>query len=256
MINLHTHTVRCGHASGTDREYIEAAIAAGYREIGFSDHSYLKLDEYAAGIFCPDEKTAEDYVRSIRALREEYKDRITIHLGMEMEYVGKCFDEMLAYYRDLGIEYFILGQHIAYRDDGSEVYAGMPNDSLRSFDRYMDDCLEGMSTGAFTYLAHPDLLKYTGDRTVYRDRAAAFAEKLVGNQVQLEYNRLGFFETRNYPDPDFWPLVSELDIPVIWGLDAHFPRQIGDLDVQKKAQAFSEKNSLRLIQTLDLTLRN
>ena len=36
--NLHTHTYRCNHASGTDREYVEAAIKAGMKTLGFADH--------------------------------------------------------------------------------------------------------------------------------------------------------------------------------------------------------------------------
>ena len=35
MQNFHTHTYRCHHAKGSDREYVEAAIKAGYTEIGF-----------------------------------------------------------------------------------------------------------------------------------------------------------------------------------------------------------------------------
>ena len=31
--NYHTHTPRCRHATGTEREYIEAAIAAGIRKM-------------------------------------------------------------------------------------------------------------------------------------------------------------------------------------------------------------------------------
>ena len=223
MINLHTHTVRCGHARGTDREYIEAAIAAGYKEIGFSDHSYLRLDEYGAGRFLPDDALVKDYVRSIRTLREEYRDRITIHLGMEMEYVATCFDEMLSYYKAQGIEYFILGQHIAYLDDGSVTYAGMPNGSAASMDRYIRDCLEGMGTGVFTYLAHPDLINFTGDRELYKARMAEFVQKAVSMKVQLEYNRLGFFESRNYPDKDFWALAGEAHADVCCALDAHSP---------------------------------
>ena len=36
--NYHTHTFRCQHASGTEREYIESALAAGITKIGFSEH--------------------------------------------------------------------------------------------------------------------------------------------------------------------------------------------------------------------------
>lgn len=33
--NYHTHTFRCKHASGTDRDYVEAAVANGFSELGF-----------------------------------------------------------------------------------------------------------------------------------------------------------------------------------------------------------------------------
>ena len=37
--NYHTHTTRCYHASGKDEEYVKAAIKAGIKELGFSDHT-------------------------------------------------------------------------------------------------------------------------------------------------------------------------------------------------------------------------
>ena len=36
--NFHTHTMRCNHADGTDRAYVEAAIKSGIKVLGFSDH--------------------------------------------------------------------------------------------------------------------------------------------------------------------------------------------------------------------------
>ena len=39
LYNYHTHTARCNHASGTDREYVEKAIEAGYKTLGISDHA-------------------------------------------------------------------------------------------------------------------------------------------------------------------------------------------------------------------------
>ena len=37
--NYHTHTWRCNHARGTERDYIEQAIASGVKILGFSDHT-------------------------------------------------------------------------------------------------------------------------------------------------------------------------------------------------------------------------
>ena len=42
--NYHTHTTRCQHAKGTEREYVEAAIRGGYKILGFSDHTPYPFD--------------------------------------------------------------------------------------------------------------------------------------------------------------------------------------------------------------------
>jgi histidinol-phosphatase (PHP family) len=59
-VNYHTHTVRCRHASGTEREYIETAISRGITTLGFSDHSPYIFD----GV----------YYSSFRMRPEELKD--------------------------------------------------------------------------------------------------------------------------------------------------------------------------------------
>ena len=37
--NFHTHTARCLHATGTDEDYVKAALHSGYTLLGFSDHT-------------------------------------------------------------------------------------------------------------------------------------------------------------------------------------------------------------------------
>ena len=89
--SLHTHTFRCGHASGTEREYIENAIAAGFDTLGFSDHApYVFRDGYYSG-FRMRPELQEDYVTTLLALREEYKGKIDIKIGYEAEYYPEFF---------------------------------------------------------------------------------------------------------------------------------------------------------------------
>lgn len=86
MFNFHTHTYRCGHAKGTDEEYVLSAIKMGYDTIGFSDHApYIFPDGSESG-FRVKKKDARDYADSVRALQEKYKDKIDIKLGFELEY--------------------------------------------------------------------------------------------------------------------------------------------------------------------------
>ena len=39
LTNYHTHTARCGHAEGTEEEYILTALRCGFKVLGFSDHT-------------------------------------------------------------------------------------------------------------------------------------------------------------------------------------------------------------------------
>lgn len=49
LCNYHTHTFRNRHSSGTEREYIEAAIGCGIRTLGFSEHApYRYPDGYSS----------------------------------------------------------------------------------------------------------------------------------------------------------------------------------------------------------------
>ena len=50
LTNYHTHTYRCHHADGTERDYVEAAIQRGFKALGFSDHSpYIFNSDYYSG---------------------------------------------------------------------------------------------------------------------------------------------------------------------------------------------------------------
>ena len=47
VINFHTHTSRCHHASGSVQDYLQAAWNAGVKYIGISDHSPEPLNSTA-----------------------------------------------------------------------------------------------------------------------------------------------------------------------------------------------------------------
>ena len=74
--NFHTHTTRCNHAVGEDRQYVEEAIKGGLKVLGFSDHSpyFFSGDYYST--FRMKREQVPGYVDSILALKKEYKDDI------------------------------------------------------------------------------------------------------------------------------------------------------------------------------------
>ena len=98
--NYHTHTPRCNHAEGAERDYIERALEAKFRELGFSDHSPYLFDVpgyYSRFRMKPEQ--LEDYANTLLALREEYRDRIRLFIGLEMEYYPRLFSRTLDFLR-------------------------------------------------------------------------------------------------------------------------------------------------------------
>ena len=64
--------------------------------MGFSDHApFVYPGGFQAG-YCVHAEDAEDYIDTLKALREKYKGKIEIIIGFEMEYYPIYFDYMLS----------------------------------------------------------------------------------------------------------------------------------------------------------------
>lgn len=233
----HSHTTRCGHAYGTDREYVEAAIDAGFKVIGFSDHIFFP------GVQQPgmrgDFSQLEDYKQSVLSLQKTYQKDITIHLGFEAEY----YPEFDAYYRSLfhkhGFDYLILGHHFRFKDGRFPVYYAAAK-TPAILDEYASGIVRALQTNFFSYVAHPDLymLGYVGGWDEHAKRTAhRICEAAKASNTPLELNLGGVNgrgvmtiagETRYpYPYAPFWEIAKQHDVTTIIGIDAHAPDQYG-----------------------------
>lgn len=225
MNNFHTHTTRCRHAFGKDRDYVTKAIKAGISQLGFSDHAPMlfPVDNYYS-TFRMFPEDLNDYVNSVNLLREEYQGKIDIRLGFEIEYFPKIFDKTVEFLKQYGYEYLILGQH--FTDNEYEPYAhycGSPTKSVEIFDKYINQALEGLKTGKFLYIAHPDLINFKGSDKIYCEKMEYFCKEIKKLGYPVEFNLLGFAQKRNYPDKRFWKIVKEVGNTVVIGFDAHSP---------------------------------
>ena len=86
--NYHTHTKRCGHASGSPEEYVLRAIEGGIKYMGFSDHLPLKFNDGSEGRHRIPFGEAEAYMKETRALAEKYKDKIEIIVSRNSQFRG------------------------------------------------------------------------------------------------------------------------------------------------------------------------
>lgn len=227
--NFHTHTFRCNHADGTDRAYVEAAIKNGIKVLGFSDHTpYPAFPDpaYYSNFRMRPEQTA-DYCDSILRLKEEYKNDVEILIGFEAEYYPEMFADLLAFLKNYPYDYLILGQHCVGKEYENNHWSSHPTTNTEILERYVDQTVAGMQTGAFAYLCHPDLIHFKGDDDVYLEQMKRICETALALDMPLECNMLGYRAWRNYPDDRFFRLAAAYNCKVILGVDAHSPAEIG-----------------------------
>lgn len=233
--NYHTHTVRCNHAEGTEREYIENAIRAGLKTLGFSDHCPQIFPEGVDSWFRMKPSELEGYVETLLAFREEYRGQIEILIGLEAEYYPGLWESFLDLIEPYPIDYIILGQHFLDNEYDTGIYCGRRTGDPDLLRRYCRQCTEALETGRFLYLAHPDLIYFTGSDALYEKEMAGLCRFCREKDIPLEMNLLGFREGRNYPRKHFWEIAAREGNKVILGADAHRPEHVCSPEIVEQA---------------------
>lgn len=251
VYNYHTHTKRCGHATGEDEEYVVSAIKYGIKRLAFTDHIMLPYvhEPRVRG----DYSLLEDYLSSVNELKEKYKHQIEILVGFEAEY----YDVFVDYYKWLlkeKVDFLILGQH-NYVDNYEAVNYFHKDSSIEDIRHYTDDVIKGIESGLFTYIAHPDMFMYsqkefTKEIEVEARRILAKCEEY---DMPIEINICGMRRpswnghSYGYPCEEFFELVKEYNIKVVLGIDAHDPSHFNQEDIDK-AMEFAKRHNIKVIE--------
>lgn len=225
--NWHTHTKRCGHAIGTDEEYVQAAIQGGLTTLGFSDHVAYEPEHLSERMRM---REVPDYVASIQSLKEMYRDQIDLYVGMEVECYPDQWETLSRFRREM--DYCILGQHYLELDEESTYDLIWPEE----LERYGDLLEYACKHSLCDYIAHPDVCLYRYPSM--DDSVKALAERIAHLSVQydmpVELNcgsgvRAGKHmfmdgERYSYPTRTFFEAFAKEHSPVIIGLDVHDPK--------------------------------
>lgn len=247
LYNYHTHTARCRHASGTDREYVEKAIEGGIKTLGISDHApylFKNSDYYSTYRMFTDE--LQDYAESVRSLAKEYQKDIRVLLGFELEYYPAFHKEEMAFLSQVKPDYCIMGQHFLGNEIG-EVYSGhlhKPEDLTR----YVSQVLEGLATGDFAYIAHPDVAGFNFPHTHIQKEYTRLCEGAKALKIPLEINLLGLLTKRHYPNKTFFEIAAKVGNDIVLGVDAHEPKYLSDKNLHEAGKQMANNLGLRLIE--------
>ena len=248
LTNYHTHTTRCGHAEGTEEEYILTALRCGYKVLGFSDHTpwaYATPGFVSRIRMLPSQ--LDDYVLTLRGLREKYADKLHIRIGLEAEYFPAYLGWLREEMERLDIEYLILGCHYDTTDEQDARASRFGGSTSTAHGRrYAEQVVEALETGLYRYLAHPDLFlnrvtAFDADaEKACRDICAAAARL----DIPLEYNMAGLtLQDRpdgslGYTRDEFWRIAAEYPVKAIVGCDAHAPSELDVVPAIEEKKAF------------------
>ncbi len=236
--DTHTHTARCGHAGGRDEEYVEAAIACGLVAIAVTDHLpfyWLPRAEHDPALAMAPEELPR-YVDAVLALKERYRGRIEVLLGIEADFVAgheEALERELArvpFDVVLGSAHFLGGWCV---DDTSSIpgYRQGQAEVDRIWARYAEAALAAARSGLFDVLSHLDLPKKFGFRPsapfAGREDEIVAAVAASGCAVELSSGGRRKPVGEEYPAPALLRRLVAAGAPLVLSSDAHAPAEVG-----------------------------
>jgi histidinol-phosphatase (PHP family) len=235
--DLHTHHERCGHATGTIRLYIEAAINNGLQVIGISDHSpYFahEKDHPEPGIAMAKSEFAK-YVEEVLKLKAEYEGRIDVLLGVESDFYAEHAEIYRSVYEKYPFDYIIGSIH---QVGGVSIFNRKRWNGLNEKqkvaqkEQYYELIEHSARSGMFQILGHIDAMRgyYPEFANIKTDAVDRCLKVIAESDVAIEINTSG--KTKDcggwYPTDEILERAHHYGVRVTFGSDAHVPERVGD----------------------------
>jgi histidinol-phosphatase (PHP family) len=247
--NFHSHCTFCdGHSQ--PEEYVKTALSLHFRAWGFSSHSPLPFETSWNMSAC----NLDGYIREISRLKEKYRGRIEIYLGLEIDYLDETCNASLPRFRSLPLDFRIGSLHfLPWRQPLAEenmtcidgpfdlfvetVRERYGNDVRRITEHFFDTSMQMAEAGGFDIVGHPDKICMNASGCPGFDRSADWYRKPFEDYVCLiaekgyvmEINTKNFLRKGQlYPATDTLKLIRKHRIPVMVNSDCHTPALAND----------------------------
>lgn len=226
-VDLHNHTTRCNHATGTIDEYIKKAIELKIDVFGFSEHAPMNFDEKYRLSF--DEIDA--YVSDVLTAKETYKNDIEILLGYEVDFLSGYMDDRVL---NSNVDYLIGSVHFLdkWGFDNPEFIGGWKSRNIDDIWKEYFEAIEQMSQSKkFDIVGHLDLIKvfkYLPKQDI-RLIAKNALKAIKASGMTIEVNAAGLRKPvgEPYPSKQLLEEAYNLNIPITLSSDAHAVDQVG-----------------------------
>ncbi len=241
LCDNHVHTSLCGHATGEMEEYVQVALERGLQKLIFLEH----MEE---GINAPtktwlSENDFDTYFSEGRRLKELYRGRIEIGLGVECGYNPDRFEELSArlnkrVWDQIGISCHFLkvegrDHHLNLLSRNYEnIQLARQIGAGQLLDRYFISLIQAVERLPGTMLCHLDAaLRFLPEIELTDSHYQLIDELLqaVGaKQMAIEINSSGLaIRNEQFPNRRIIGMARSCNIPFVFGSDAHRPEDVG-----------------------------
>ena len=233
-IDYHTHHNRCGHAQGTLRDMIQAAIEMGIDQLGLSDHSphFFREQEHFDPRSAMARSEFPNYIAECVALRDEFAGQIDIRIGVESDYIAGWAERYHQIYNQFSLDYIIGSVHLF---DGHHVYSRQrweepgadPDEIYKAYFRHVQESTR--YAHCWDIIGHCDAVKAlkrrpNGDLTAVLDETA---QAIARSGLTVELNTSGMRKCQEvFPSPDMVARLHRLGVTFTFGSDAHSPQEL------------------------------
>jgi len=249
LSNYHSHSLFCDGRS-TPEEFVKLAVSAGFKAYGFSSHSPLPFETNW-------NMSASDlpaYLEHTAYLKEKYKGKIDLYTSLEIDYLDDTYNPSIPYFRDMPLDYRIGSVHYIpvreglieanmvsidgpYEDFEQAIINYFGGDVKQLVKLYYESSIRMVEAGGIDIVGHMDKVYMNGHRYPgfsmeeewYTSLVKEYIRFIAEKGLMIEINTKNMTRKQHtYPHRDFFPLIKELNIPVMVNSDCHYPDLVND----------------------------
>jgi len=241
--SLHTHTIFCDGKDDVET-MCRTAYEKGLASVGFSSHAPVGKTGLKTTWHMKDDKLGE-YIDEVNAARLRWEGKLSVYLGLEIDYIKKLRSPLDKDIKDLNLDYTIGSVHYLMPDHGEPftvdgpleelengILDGLNGDGEAMLNAYWNNVMEMVSLGGFDIVGHLDLVRknhkqyrrFEVENANYMQRVEEIARAISSAGLVVEANTGGLnrgYITDTYPSLAVLRLLHRYNIPVMISADAH-----------------------------------
>ena len=236
LSDSHIRTMFSSDSEENPVNVVNNAISLGFKHICFTDHNDFDAPlEDGKVMFDLD---FPEYIKYFQNLKESYKDKINIHIGVEQGLCRSAADRINDYDKNHILDFIIGSSHLVYGNDPyyPKFWEGRNIDEV--INAYYESILDNLDTcNNFDIYGHIDyIIRYIPDKSYkynyknFSDIIDEVLKKIIYNGKGIEINTAGLRYGLNATNPSAEIVLRyrELGGEIITiGSDAHYSRDIG-----------------------------